>query len=167
MEAIRKDQIKAIYALGTSLGIVVRGSKDDDLHQLISGMTGKSNVSNLDEDEAVKVLQELTFRMRLCNQKAPLKAKRHAETPGGLSCEQQKKVWAMMYELQSYDERPSPVSLGERLAGIIRKEMNIDATARNPFAWLNCIDGNALIDKKLKNYLRNAKKKAQARSGTG
>jgi len=168
LENISKEQIKSIYALGASLNIVGRGTSDDNLHQLVEGITGKDSVLGLTQAEADKVLAELRQRMRLENQTAPLKSKKqHPEKPGGLTSSQQKKIWAMMYELRSYDEKPNPASLGDRLAGIIRKELHIDATAQNPFAWLNHPDGTILIDQKLKNYIRSAKRKALARRDTG
>ncbi len=37
-----------------------------------------------------------------------------------------------MYELEKYDDQPSSASLGERLAGIIKRELHIDASAKDP-----------------------------------
>lgn len=58
----------------------------------------------------------------------------------------------MMYELQKRDTAPSAASLGERLCGIIKKELQVDAVPAQPFAWLTFQDGNKLIEV-LKKYV--------------
>lgn len=171
MASITKEQIKAIYSKGAMLGMVRRSDKDDELHQLVAGITGKGGVSGLEKDEASEVIKELTDRLRFGAVKAPPKAqKRNKEKPGRVSKSLRDKIWAMMYELQKYDATPSTASLGDRLAGIIRKTLSIDATAKDPFVWLNNNDANYLIDKVLKHYIASAKKKAgsdDVRSGVG
>lgn len=42
MAAINAQQIRKIYAIGNALGIVERGNEDDDLHALVSALTGKT-----------------------------------------------------------------------------------------------------------------------------
>jgi hypothetical protein len=44
MAAINAQQIKKIYAIGNALGIVERGNDDDDLHAMVSAMTGKGSI---------------------------------------------------------------------------------------------------------------------------
>ena len=47
MAAINAQQIRKIYAIGNALGIVERGNEDDDLHALVSALTGKDSVKSL------------------------------------------------------------------------------------------------------------------------
>ena len=47
MAAINAQQIRKIYAIGNALGIVERGNEDDDLHALVSALTGKDSVKAL------------------------------------------------------------------------------------------------------------------------
>ncbi len=68
---------------------------------------------------------------------------------------QQKKIWALMYELAKYDKKPGSVSLGDRLCAIIKKELGTDAIARTPFAWIDFDSGNKLIEV-LKGYVKSA-----------
>ena len=44
MADINAQQIRKIYAIGNALGIVERGNEDDDLHALVSALTGKDSV---------------------------------------------------------------------------------------------------------------------------
>lgn len=163
---IQPWQRKRIYGIARALGMTTHSSdKDDDLHLLVDAVTGKESMSALSYGDANKVISELEHRQRHGGGTAP--AKKHPETPGGASADQQKKIWAMMYELASYDPTPSTASLGDRLAGIIRKELQIDATAQNPFAWLDSAQVVHLTDKVLKPYIRSAKRKFKARSGAG
>ena len=72
---------------------------------------------------------------------------------------QQRKVWQLMYKLSEFDAAPSSATKGERLCGIIRKELNVDASVNKPFVWLGFDDGNKLIEV-LKNYVKSAQRKA-------
>lgn len=83
--------------------------------------------------------------------------KAYTERPGGATAGQQRKVWALMYELQKRDTAPSTASLGERLCGIIKKELKVDAGPTQPFAWLDFHACNKLIEV-LKKYVANVKK---------
>ena len=122
MAAINAQQIRKIYSIGNALGIVERGNEDDDLHALVSALTGKDSVKSLTYAEAQAVITDLQKRQGA----APLprhKPKTHPERPGGATDGQQRKVWALMYQLAKADKEPSTASLGERLCGIIRKEL--------------------------------------------
>ena len=168
MQPIKKDQIKTIYSLCASLGIVERDNKEDDLHILVAGVTGKDNVSELMEDEAKKVIAELRFRLQLGGREPPptKSNKKHTTRPGGISAQQQKMIWAMMYQLKSYDTEPIAASLGERLAGIIRRHLHIDATEKDPFAWLKVSDAQRLIHI-IEQYVDGAKKKRMGGVASG
>lgn len=157
MAAIATQQIRKIYAIGNALGIVKRGNADDSLHDLVSSITGKNSLKALTYAEAQAVIRDLEKRQG----EAPhprCKPKAHTERPGGATAAQQRKVWALMYELQKRDTAPSAASLGERLCGIIKKELQVDAVPTQPFAWLTFQNCNKLIEV-LKKYVASAKKK--------
>ena len=156
MAAINAQQIRKIYAIGNALGIVERGNEDDDLHALVSALTGKDSVKSLTYAEAQAVITDLQKRQGA----APLprhKPKTHPERPGGATDGQQRKVWALMYQLAKADKEPSAASLGERLCGIIRKELKVDSTPQQPFIWLDFRACNKLSEV-LKGYVNNAKR---------
>lgn len=129
MAAINGQQIKKIYAIGNALGIVERGNEEDALHSLVAAITGKGSVRALTSSEAQAVINDL----------------------------QQRKVWALLYELQKADTAPSRATLGQRLCGILKKELHIDALPKEPFAWIDFETCNRLIEI-LKKYVANAGK---------
>lgn len=156
MAAINAQQIRKIYSIGNALGIVERGDENDNLHTLVAAITGKDSVKALTYAEAQAVIADLQQRQGA----VPLprhKPKTHTERPGGATEGQQRKVWALMYELQKRDTAPSTASLGERLCGIIKKEMKVDAGPQQPFIWLDFKTCNKLIEV-LKKYVANVKK---------
>ena len=59
MAAINAQQIKKIYAIGNSLGIVERGNDEDDLHAMVSAMTGKDSIKTLTYREAEDIIARL------------------------------------------------------------------------------------------------------------
>ena len=71
---------------------------------------------------------------------------------------QQRKVWRLMYQLETLDEKPSSARLGDRLCGIIRKELSVDCVAKQPFRWLTYQQGVKLIEI-LKKYVANAQRR--------
>lgn len=156
MEIITKQQIKSIYALGASLGLVEHGSRrhDDALHMLVAGLTGKESVSQLNSDEATKIISELMRRMKGFPPASTPK-KKYSDTPGGMTTGQQRKVWSLMYELKSYDRNMVAVSLGDRLCGIIKRQFGMDASPREPFRFLDFEKGRQLIEI-LKKYCTSA-----------
>lgn len=158
MAAVTTQQIRKIYAIGNALGIVERGNAEDSLHGLVSSLTGKDSLKVLTYAEAQAVIRDLEERQG----DAPpsrRKPKAHTERPGGATEGQQRKVWALMYELQRCDTAPSTATLGERLCGIIKKELKVDAVPAQPFAWVEFQACNKLIEV-LKRYVANAEKKA-------
>lgn len=157
MAAIDKQQIRKIYAMGNALGIVERGNGEDDLHALVSAVTGKASVKALTYGEAQAVIADL--RRRQGGVPSPPRrgmSKAHPERPGGATEGQQRKAWALMYQLEARDAAPSTATLGERLCGIIRKELKVDADPHAPFAWLDFRSCNKLIEI-LKKYAANVK----------
>lgn len=157
MAAINAQQIKKIYAIGNALGIVERGNDEDDLHAMVSAMTGKDSIKALTYQEAEDIIARLQHQQ---GGATPRKSNRqHPEQAGGVTSGQQRKAWALMYQLQGYDQTPVSVPLGERLCAIIKKELGIEARTQNPFIWMNFKDGNKLLEI-LKGYVASAKKKA-------
>lgn len=165
MGACNTYQIRKIYAIAGALGMVSRG-EDDTLHDLVRDLTGKTSVKSLEYTEAFRVIGELEKRQ---GANPPLsRCRRAARTakkklkPGGASDGQQRKVWAQMYQLQQAS--PSKAPLGDRLCGIIKREMHRDAFPKDPFAWMDYKEVNHLIEI-LKGYVETAQGKAGGSDG--
>ena len=154
MKNIHPWQIKKIYAIANAMGLVNPRDAPDELHLLVQAITGRESVKTLGYNEANKVIAELE---RL--QGNPSKPKTHAEIPGGPTVGQQRKVWALMYQLKQLDRELVDTPLGERLCGVIRKELRVDAAPEKPFVWLTQQSTNKLIEV-LKAYIRNSQRKA-------
>lgn len=155
MKNICPWQVKKIYAIANAVGLVNPRDNPDELHLLVQAVTGRKSVKTLAYNEANKVITELE---RLQGG-APAKSKTRSERPGGPTDGQQRKIWALMYQLKQLDREKVDTPLGERLCGVIRKELRVDAAPEKPFVWLTQKSANRLIEV-LKAYTRNAKKKA-------
>lgn len=175
MENITKEQIKHIYALGSAVGILDRGNKDDDLHALVSARTGKDSISALSVTEAKNIERDLMDRMRLGNRTEPLDRRpkpakkagaEKAPTPGMMTNEQQRLAWRMIYRLTELDTRPAGTAAtpGERMCGAIRKELGIDVSIKDPMRWVSFDAGQKLIEQ-LKRYVRSAERSAEKQKG--
>lgn len=161
MKFIEHHQRKAIYAFGSFVGIRENGNSNDKLHNLVYAETGRSHISELTYDEAEKVIKRLKEIMR----GQPTHAKRTAkDSPSGTTRGQQQLVWHLMYTLVGYDECPAMASLGERLCGIIKKQLHIDASPKEPFKWLNYREGSRLIEI-LKKYIASIEKRLDSGEG--
>lgn len=155
---INNYQIQKIYAIGGALGM--KGTdRQDALHDLVHSMTGKASVKELTYSEACRVIGELEARQ---GTPPPRKSGRplRRSTPGRVSEGQQRKIWALMYQIETAS--PSTAPLGDRLCAIIKKELGIEAFPRDPFAWVDYKGGNKLIET-LKGYVKTARKKAEAK----
>ena len=151
MKPIELQQKKAIYAMGGSLGLVDKINRNDDnLHQMVEGMTGKEHISELSYAEAQEVIGILKERMR-----GQYKSADKSSSSSGLTEGQRKKIWALMYQLADCDTQPSSAGLGDRLCGIVRRELHIDAAPNQPLRWLTYQQGSRLIEK-LKGYVSTA-----------
>lgn len=163
-----KQQIQRIYGMGSILGILESGNKRDNLHLLVESITGKDSIKTLTDDEYKAVVHELAERIHIQNlEEPPAKIRRTAryeEQPGGMSEGQQRKVWHLMYELKKFDKKKSSKSLGERLCGIIKKEVGVDALPEKPLVWLTYQQGSKLIEA-IKRYIRSAERKAMRGNG--
>ncbi len=165
MKKIEGYQIRKFYAIGHTLGIVDPKEPEDELHALVRGITGKDSIRELTYREAGMVLARLEGLQKAPPERKPGKPKEHRSRPGGITSGQQKKVWALMYRLKACDPVPCSAGLGDRLCAVIRKELGVDALARDPFAWVTFEQGNALIEM-LKRYVASSEKKGGA-AGNG
>ena len=161
MRTVEQFQIRKIYAISNALGISDSRAEEDELHVLISGLTGKVSIKELTYREASIVIERLEELQGKAASPKPRKSyKEHKSRPGGVTSGQQKKIWALMYELKKYDRKPNDVQLGDRLCAVIKKEFHADAIAKNPFAWISFEQGNDLIET-LKRYVANEKRKCE------
>lgn len=148
-------QIRAIYALGSKLGIN-QNSREDNLHQLVYSITGKESIKGLTNYEAARVQSELSRMegMSKKQNKKPIDV-----PPGKMSEAQQKKAWSLIYKLQEI--APSSASPAERMRGAVKKILGMDINTDNPapFRMISSIQGIKLIDA-LKRYVNSAEKKA-------
>lgn len=154
MASINTYQIRKIYAIAGALGM--KGSdKDDALHDLVLGMTGKTSVRELSYADACRVIGELEARQ---GTPPPRKGGRplRKTAPGRVSEGQQRKIWALMYQLA--EASPSTAQLGDRLCAIIKKTLGVEAFPAAPFAWVDYKGANKVIEA-LKGYVANARKR--------
>lgn len=163
MKPIENWQFKKMYAIAGSLGMVGRG-REDDLHVLTAALTGKESLKSLSYSEAATVIAELEVRQG--NNPIPRRKKSAAPSrPGGITPEQQAKVWALIGELEKYDKRPgSRGSHKQRVCVVIKKEFGMDASPTSPFQWLTMKHGIQLIDA-LKRYVGHEHRKAEQKGG--
>lgn len=138
-------RLKTIYGLAKKAGMT--GTKgNENLHELVSNMFGKESLKKLTDSEYETLVGELKKRTV------------SVKVSNGITQKQISKIWQLMYELMEFDTKPSKAALGDRLCGIIKKELGIDALKNNPFMWLTGDDGSRLIEK-LKKYVYSAEKK--------
>lgn len=161
---LNKTQVQRIYGMGAALGMLDNNNhKDDMLHNLVYNITGQDSVKQLTDVDYKKVVVELAQRIKISQLQPPSKSrsgnKRYSTTAKGMTVGQQRKVWALMYQLAGCDTTVTVATKGERLCGIIKKELHIDASPQKPFEWLGFEQGNKLIEL-LKNYVKSAERKA-------
>lgn len=147
-KTIQPWQIKKLWAISRALGM-----DKDDLYAL----AGVESLHELDIRQANEVIARLSEMQG--SYSPPKKSKKqHSEVAGMATEGQQRKVWALMYQLQGLDKIPSTTPLGDRLCGIIKKELNTMALPEKPFIWLDFKAANKLIEV-LKKYIDSAAKK--------
>lgn len=153
------QRTQRIYALGSRLGLLENGNKDDLLHNLVFRLTGKSHVSELSEAEYKTVISDLYSQLKIDSYEDPPHMKpQYTSAPGMMSVGQQKMVWKLMYQLKDCDLVSGKASLGDRLCSIIRKELHSDCTVKNPFRWLSFAQGTKLIEI-IKKYIASAQRR--------
>lgn len=148
MAAATKKQIQCIYVIAAKCGLVERGNKQDNLHNLVYQLTKKESISELTEQQAAAVIRRL---------KEEEASAADAEAKAYISEAQIKKVFGLMYELAAVS--PSEAKVKDRLCGIISKELGIKVNPKNDiFKGFSERQGAKLIDA-LKRYVRSAKRK--------
>lgn len=146
-KTIQPWQIKKMWAISKALGM-----DKEDLYAL----AGVESLHELNIKKANDVLSRLN---EMQGSYTPAKSKKqHSEVAGMATEGQQRKVWALMYQLKELDKTPNAATLGERLCGVITKELKTSATPSKPFAWLDFKACNKLIEI-LKKYVNSAYKK--------
>ena len=145
-----------LYAIAANAGLVEHGSKEDPFHQIVYSMTGKTSVKDLTSREMKQVENEI--RSRISENVSGDRIKSQEAVAGMMSPAQQSLAWRLMYQIQGYDVKVSDKSVGARLAGAVRKSLNISASDTDPLKWVNAENGNKLIET-LKRYVKSAEKK--------
>ena len=146
---------KHIFALAKEAGI----SDTKMLHELVGDICGKNSLKDITRQDYRQIIREL--QKRSSGQSAGRKPKpkpSQVRTVGGMSEGQIRKVWRLMYDLKGFDKEENTASVGERLCGIIKRELKIDAQSKEPFVWLTYQNGSTLIER-LKKYVENAEKR--------
>ena len=149
---IDKWQIKAIYTLGQSLGLVDRMVSRDALHELVESVSDKMHVTDLSFREANDIIDRLKGNMKGIDR---IKAGTNISTnrPGMASLPQINKIKAQMYELKKYDIGLKDMPLDERLNGFLNKNVKIES-----LSWLTKQDAIDVIEG-LKGLIITQKKK--------
>lgn len=147
-KTIQPWQIKKMWAISKALGM----DKED-----LYAMANVESLHELDTKQANAVIERLNEMQG--SYTPPVRSKKQYAKVAGMATEgQQRKAWALMYQLAEFDKAPAAATLGERLCGIIRKELKVMATPEKPFAWLDFKSANKLIEI-LKRYISSATKK--------
>lgn len=158
----KSQRTQRIYALGSRLGLLENGNKDDLLHNLVFRLTGKERIRDLNESEAKAVINDMIAQLKIDNlDEPPHPRHKYESVPGMISVGQQKMVWKLMYQLRDLDIEKSSATLGSRLCSIIKKELNTDSTPKKPFKWINHGQGCKLIEV-LKKYVRSAQRRKES-----
>ncbi|MDE5883989.1 MAG: regulatory protein GemA [Oscillospiraceae bacterium] len=152
------ESFKRLYALAADRHLLERGNPEDPLHQIVYSITGKTSIKELTNREIYLVESEIlsqeyaensgNSRQKIRNQKA---------IPNMMSPAQQALAWRLMYQIESYDLKPCNKRIGQRLAGVVRKELDITASDTEPLKWVNLKNGIILIEA-LKRYAASAEK---------
>lgn len=165
------EQRKTIFGLSKGLNM-----NNDELHIMVSGLTGRESLKELTDPQTEDVIRELRYRMRYSDNTKPVKKTAPKEkpeaVPGMMTAEQQSLAWRLMYRLQELDKKPrfhengQSVTVGERMAGAVNKILGITtAPGENIFRWVSFDEGSRLIEG-LKRYVRSAERKANKEGRT-
>ncbi len=154
MSLITKKQIQILYALGSKTGTLENGNKDDDLHIIVSRITGKSSIKELTQKEYKLVVDEL--KAFLPNDKGKVENK-----PTLITEKQKSLAWRFVYRLIELDATESKATAGERMLGAINKVLKKGVTdVKAPFKDITQEEGEKLIEN-LKRYVRSAERKVE------
>ncbi len=148
----RREWQKHIFGKAKTAGI----TNNADLHALVSAACGKDSLKEITKNDYFLIIKELDKRSSELYK--PSKSKPQTKSVEGMSDGQCRMVWHLMYELRKFDREPAVATIGERLCGIIKRELKVDASPKKPFVWLTYKDGSTLIER-LKKYIYNAEKR--------
>jgi len=165
MGAITKEQVRRIYALGAAAGVLKAGDKDDDLHAIVFRVTGKTSIKDLTSNEFSEVEHELLPLLQGKNRCPQLPPPGKYDAAGRMTRAQQRLAWRYIYRLRDLDTSRSTATAGERMVGVIKKELGVDAYVTDPFRWLSPGQGGMLIEK-LKQYVASAERRKERRDGS-
>lgn len=151
---ITRPQIRHIYAMGHELGL-----DDGTLHEMVHSITGSHHISSITVDEAITVIDRLKGNMKGFKRFTAEKVDTSVNRIGMASNEQIKKIYAIMYELKSFDKSDDPqVSIKKRLRGILKKYNKIDDVR-----FLTSADAWKVIEE-IKNMIANERRKLKKAS---
>lgn len=152
-----KKMTQKLYAVAAELHLLERGNPEDPFHLIVYRITGKEHVSELNQKEENAVLTEL-LAYQTNSDYSGSKIRNQEAVLNMMSPAQQSFAWRLMYQIQSYDLHPNHKTIGERLAGVVKKELDITASGTEPLKWVNKKNGNILIEA-LKRYATSAERK--------
>lgn len=157
---------KTIFAFCHELHI-----NDDERHMLVYGVTGKESLTELTAQETQAVIADLRERTRGTERITPPEKRNprvYAQNVAGMMTPtQQSLAWRLVYRLRELDSNPNSASVGERMAGAIKKELGITTVpGKDIFKWVSFEDGSKLIEK-LKMYVRSAERRAERQAANG
>lgn len=159
------EQRKTIFGICKTLGM-----SEDDRRALVYSVTGKESTKELTSSQTEDVIGEL--RKRCGSVPAPPEKrnpKAYKPTVAGMmTTEQQSLAWRYIYRLRELDEKPvlhedgKPYTVGERMAGAIKKICDITAKpGEDIFRWVSFEDGAKLIEG-LKRYVQSAERRKKS-----
>lgn len=153
-------KMRRIFAMAREVGIESNGGHGDELHALVYEATRSESIKSLTDEQAQKVIDRLMELMKLSNHKQPLKSHKRTikeAVPGMMTVKQQSLAKLIMSNIANYD--PREINREERMKGAIKKILDIDVDAKEPFRWISRQDGSRLIEM-LKKYEDSAARKA-------
>ena len=152
-EMIRSWEIKSLYGLATKAGLVDKSADEDHLHLIVNKITGKSSIKKLTRVEYFKVHHEV---------KKLVISETEDYTQPGVSTDQIKKAWALMYRLVELDKdrKFAGATAGTRMRGAIKKVCKVDAPLKDPFRFVDDQKMYLLIEQ-LKRYVESAESRAE------
>lgn len=134
MKRISKEEIKKLYGIAASAGLVDSSNHNEDgFHQIVYQVSGKNSVRELTQEEYRKVKSRLREYTMLTDE----------NTDGMITIRQKRKIYAQMIELSELS--PSEKSRDERLCGIVRKTLKISSFPSEPLKWVKKKEATKLI----------------------
>ena len=150
MKKISKEEIKILYGIASSAGLVENNNHDDEFHQIVYQVAEKTSVRDLTQEEYRKVKKRLKEYTLLTAE----------NIDGMITVKQKQKIFVMMKELEKLS--PSKISRDERLCGIVRKNLKISSFPSDPLKWVRKKEATKLIQI-LGHYIDNERRKQNSK----